>query len=739
MDKAPTEEQSSSPDVSDNEKGRPAAPRSSDKEGFLNRQLIHLLLIGILGFLAYSNTFHGPFQWDETEFIVGNAVIRDLGYFTDISRAEGMPVYDGLKSRYIGYLTFALNYKLHGFNVLGYHLVNLAIHLVNAILVYFLVLLTFRTPYFDRQLSAISNNPPSSPLHSRGEQGGVAQFTTHHSRFTIHDSRFFALAVALLFVAHPIQTEAVTYVFQRMASLVSLFFLLSLVLYVKGRLSARQSAVSGQQSVKASRFTILWYLLSLLSAVFAMKTKENAFTLPVVITLYEFLFFSGQLKGRVLRLAPFLLTMLIVPLTIMGTGSTPGEIISQVKDPASLGYITPEPADYFFTQFRVIVTYLRLLVMPVGQNIAYHYPLYHSFFALPVMLSFLFLSSLFGAAVYLVYKSRRRAMGNGQEVVSPIVSQRLIAFGILWFFITLSVESSIIPIPMLINEYRVYLPSVGFFLAVMTGIALFLQGFPGGSAYKLKVAAALFVVIVLGLASATYARNVLWKDKVSLWEDVVRKSPDAPIGHNNIGTAYGEKGLFDKALAGFNRAIALYPSYHTAYNNRGIALSKVGRFDEAIADYDKAIALKPGYSEAYNNRGSAFEKTGQLDRAIADYDRAIALKPRYSEAYAHKGIAYGKAGLFDASIESLNKSLEIDPNNVDAYVSRGISYSRVGQNDRALEDYTKAIRLDQKHILAYFNRGDLHLRTGNKELAMLDFQKACHLGDKEGCNALQAL
>ncbi len=195
--------------------------------------------------------------------------------------------------------------------------------------------------------------------------------------------------------------------------------------------------------------------------------------------------------------------MLIVPLTIMGAGSTPGEIISQVKDPVSLGYITPTPADYLFTQFRVIVTYLRLLFWPSGQNLLYDYPIYQSFFAPPVLLSFLFLAALFGAAVYLIYRSRQSCTGLiGSSAVSlrsdaamqedtplnpplprgedkggcyphysPIHYSRLIGFGILWFFITLSVESSIIPIPMVIDEYRVYLPSVGFFLALVAGVS----------------------------------------------------------------------------------------------------------------------------------------------------------------------------------------------------------------------------------------------------------------------------
>jgi tetratricopeptide (TPR) repeat protein len=734
---------------------------SSQANKLASRQTIHILIIVVLGLLAYSNTFQSPFQWDETDFIVGNPIIRNLNYFTDTSRAEGLPVYDGLKSRYIGYLTFALNYKLHGFEVLGYHIVNIAIHLINAILVYFFVLFTLRTPVFQTKgklEGARSSIPPFPPLaKGRTEEGSL---------FTIHYSRLFAFAVALLFVAHPLQTEAVTYVFQRFASLVSMFYLLSLVLYIKGRLQSQSAESKAQRGKNAMRYALgpmLYYSLSLLSAVLAMKTKENAFTLPIVITLYEFLFFSGPVKTRLLRLAPFLLTMLIVPLTIMGTGATPGEIISQVKDPASLGFITPTPADYLFTQFRVIVTYLRLLFLPVGQNINYDYPLYHSLFDLPVLLSFLLLAAVFGSAVYLLFKSHRAEGGEQEAGDTPLNpplprgevkevgfhasrftlhASRLLGFGILWFFITLSVESSIIPIPMLINEYRAYLPSVGFFIALAAGVVVLLKQSPRFTIHDsrfAKVAAAMFALIIMGLASATYARNVLWKDKVSLWEDVVGKSPDSPIGYNNIGIAYCEKGLFDKALAGFNRAIALNPSYYTSYNNRGIAFNKMGRFDEAIADYNKAIALKPGYSEAYNNRGSAFNKMGRLDRAIADYDRAIALNPRYSEAYANRGIAYGRAGLFDNSIESLNNALEIDPNNVNAYVSRGISYSRVGQNDRAFEDYNKAIRLDQTHILAYFNRGDLYRRTGNRDLAMSDFQKACELGDKEGCDALESL
>ncbi|MBI4822699.1 MAG: hypothetical protein HY805_00485 [Nitrospirae bacterium] len=169
----------------------------------ISKPIIHLCLIALIGILSYSNTFNVPFQWDEQELIENNPIVKNLSYFLEPSKAK-------LKSRYIGYLTFALNYKLHGTDVRGYHVFNLTIHILNALLVYFLVVLTFKTPF----------------LSLRGTE----------SR-----SNLIALFSALLFVSHPIQTEAVTYIFQRLASLCAFFYLLSIVLYIKWRLQVTPS------------------------------------------------------------------------------------------------------------------------------------------------------------------------------------------------------------------------------------------------------------------------------------------------------------------------------------------------------------------------------------------------------------------------------------------------------------------------------------------------------------------
>jgi tetratricopeptide (TPR) repeat protein len=752
----------------------------SDSKGLLYNPLIHILLIAAIGFLAYSNTFHGPFQWDEVEYIIGNPIVEDLSYFVSPSKAQGTAYYPLLKSRYIGYLTFALSYRFHGLNVAGYHIINLLIHIMSGVLVYFLLLFTFRTPYFRGQDEV-----------SSGQYSVSSKQPTANSLLPTPYSRIIPLAVALLFVSHPVQTEAVTYVFQRLASLVSMFYLLSLVLYVKARLM--QEAIGNRSWVMGHKqgasvpiayrlSPITYFFLSFISAVLAMKTKENAFTLPIVITLYEFLFFSGPVKTRLFWLAPFLLTLLIIPLTLVGMDKPAGEIISEMTDPAAMGTQDISRNAYLFTQFRVIVTYVRLLLLPVNQNIAYDYPVYHSLFDPPVLLSFLFLTGILGMAVYLLFKTRAISDQRSATSNTPLSAYslllnpylRLIAFGIFWFFITISVESSIIPVPMLIDEYRIYLPSVGAFTSIVTGIFMFVIRAGSVNAIRNeKVAASLLIFAVVTLTAATYARNTLWTDNISLWQDVVRKSPNLYRGYTNLGKAYFEKGQYETAIEMFEKVVALRPANFEAYNNRGNAYNKAGRIDEAIADYgkaidlnpsnfiaynnrgnifnsigrlneamadyDKAIALNPTDHNLYSNRGNIFNSTGQLDKAIEDYSKAAALNPSDYKAYVVLGVLFSRAGSFDRAIESLNRAITINPNGDTTYNDRGFTYFLMKQYDKALSDFNKAIELNQNYAQAYGNRGNLHLESGNKELAVSDFQKACNLGAQAGCSALQAL
>jgi hypothetical protein len=381
-----------------------------------------VLCIVILGIVAYSNTFHVPFQFDDISSIVKNPLIQNISSASLPSVEDVFELSPGLKNRFIGYATFALNYQLHGLTVAGYHMVNITIHILNAFLVYWLILITLKTPFF-----------------SAGNK---------HDNSSTDSGAFTAFFTALLFVSHPIQTQAVTYIVQRVAALATLFYVLSLVMYIKARTSDQKNSESTTRSgVRAAVIPVLYYASSLISAVFAMRTKEIAFTLPVIIALYEFMFLRGKWMKRMLYLIPLFLTMLIIPLTLIGVDKPIGSIISDVSDASRL-QTTISRTDYLFTEARVIVTYIRLLLFPVNQNLDYDYPIYHSIFHPQVFLSFLFLFFIAGVGVYLLIRS---------GILDSTL--RLMAFGIFWFFITLSVESSVIPIVDVIFEHRVYLPN----------------------------------------------------------------------------------------------------------------------------------------------------------------------------------------------------------------------------------------------------------------------------------------
>jgi hypothetical protein len=547
------------------------------------RSSVPLLLVIIVGLVVYSNTFRVPFLFDDESSVYKSVAVRDAGYFTKASLA-------GILSapRTIGQLSFTLNYALGGLDVVGYHIVNLVIHVCCALLVYWFVVLLFRAPYFTGYF-----------------QGSVDP--------SFHVRGFVALFAALLFVSHPIQTQAVTYIVQRYASLATLFYLLSFVLYIKFRLSG------------SSKARHVFYAVSVVSAVLAMKTKEIAFTLPVMITLCEFMFFRGDIKKRVFYLIPLLLTMAIIPLSLIwshGTSAGGAAVLDRLTRGASLNIISPW--DYLNTQFRVIVTYIRLLFLPINQNLDYDYPVYRTFFTAPVFLSFLFLLAIFGLGVYLVYRSLR-------DKGDKSCWYRLIAFGIFWFFVTLSVESSIIPIADVIFEHRLYLPSAGFFMAVMAGVMWF-EGRLGNKPLAGNAVWVVMILIVVGLSATAYARNSVWRDEVTLWEDVVKKSPQVYRANFNVGLLHAKNGRFDDAIREFQAAIRINQNYPEVYNNLGLAYLYKGDTDAALREIHTALTLEPKAGYIYESLGQVYAAQGRNEEAIRTFQTALELDPNCAEA-----------------------------------------------------------------------------------------------------------
>jgi protein O-mannosyl-transferase len=580
----------------------------NEKQNLLQSWL-RLLAVLFLSVVIYSNIFHAPFVYDDYHAIVENEAVRNL--------PESLKIFSS--NRYLPMLSFAMNYSVGELRTFGYHLVNILLHACNALLVYYLLLVTWKTPFFK-----VQSDTKNAPMI------------------------FTAFSVALAFVSHPIQTQAVTYVVQRSTLMATLFYLLSLIMFIQSRLYIESYKSKSALSVNFK--SAVMYLMALVSALFAMKSKEIAFTLPIIIAIYEFSFFNGERNvqfstskwKRILYVLPMALTMLIIPLSSVDTKG-PVETILQNVDMSSRETINFSRAEYLLTQFRVIMTYLRLLLIPIQQNFDYTYPVYQSFFAPQVFFSFLCLAAILGTAVYLICRSRSDAR-----------NLRLFAFGIIWFFVALSVESSIMPIRDVIVEHRLYLPSIGFFIASAFAVSYFIK--------NSKVKISVIVIIVASLSVGTYARNIIWKSPQTLWEDVLTKSPGNSRAYNNLGVVFKNRGEYDKAIEQFEKSLKADRNYTSVYFNLGDVQFRLGNYENACSYLTAALTGRLDtqlHLDILNKLGRTYSALGQIDKSIQTFQRAIQVMPSAIAPYNNLAVQYIKIGKYDLAIETLDKALKI--------------------------------------------------------------------------------
>ncbi len=537
--------------------------------------LMHSLIVIAVGIALYANTLSVPFLFDDLLFVANNKAVST--YFdTSVSMAEKyakLPpeIAISMGARRVTYFTFALNYLVHGLDVTGYHIVNLLIHLAAALAVYALVSTLLKTPFF-------SDHPAG--LLCPG----------------------FPLVTALLFVSHPIQTSAVTYITQRFDSLATLFYLLSIMLFLKARM---EKSVKHQAAFLAASVTV---------AALGMYTKETVFTLPIIAIVCEIMFFRAKWARRILFLLPLLCTMLIIPLNMMshmGTTGSASEVFDASINSDNLTNVSQK--EYLLTQFRVIVTYLRLLLVPVNQHLDYDYPRYSSLFDPSVAMSALFLSGIVLLAAWAYCRSHIKSHNAWQL--------RLFSFGVAWFFITISMSSSIIPLDDMIFEYRLYLPSTGLFIAVIASGMLVWQKLGLSKAHISKIATAGVVLILAVLCVATVSRNYVWRDPVRFWEDNVAKAPNKARPHQYLSICYKNAGRYAEVVEQDMIRIRLSPkspSNYQLWNDIAVYYMNLGRGDEAFAAIDNALALKPGdprllitlewLSDSFGRRAEASEQ-----------------------------------------------------------------------------------------------------------------------------------
>jgi Flp pilus assembly protein TadD len=574
-------------------------------------------MIPVIGVLAYANTFSVPFQFDDDAYVVNNPVIRDFHSFLDLKEIASGDILsptalpEALRfaffTRVLGYLSLAVNYRLHGLDVTGYHVVNLLIHILNALLVYRILLHAFGTI--------------ASPRPEGGEKS----------------SDVFALIASLLFLCHPIQTHAVTYITSRFVLLASFFSLLSLAAYIQFRIP-----VDGRRRP-------VFMALSVIALVAGMLTKEFTFTAPFLIALYEISFFAGRLRERVRALSPFALTLPIIPLLIFLQQGSLNVLDSTMRTITAADVSHISRSDYLLTQFPVVAMYLRLLFLPIGQNVDHDIMVRHSLAEPAVFGSFLLLLALLSFAGYCHYLSIRS---------TRIPELRVVSFGILWFFIALSVESTVIPLGELSAEYRVYLSSVGMIMAVTSLGAAACRHFPNRKAFY-----GIAAVLIALLCAATMLRNRVWRSEISLWEDAAGKSPALMRPHQNLGLYYSMQGRLGEALGELQKAIRIDPRNYELHNNLGIVYKQRGELSAAIREYRIALQLNPKDPMAHYNLGNIHLMQGNLPEAIREYRSCIKGAPDYDEAHNNLGIAYERSGRSAEAIMEYGAAVRLNPEN----------------------------------------------------------------------------
>ena len=463
---------------------------------------------------------------------------------------------------------------------------------------------------------------------------------------------------------------------------------------------------SGIRGAFGSRLSA-YFGLSIVCGMLAFLSKQNTASLPGVILLAEYLLIDRTWEGWKRKFPWFALTFAFwIFFVFYVAGFFSGGIEGQglLEDVSRLTQETEDGSrwSYLCTQFNVLVIYIRLFFVPIGQNLDYLYPFKTGFFDGYTPLAFAFLIGIIAIGIWNIRK------------------RPVICFGVFWFFITLSVESSVIPIRDALFEQRLYLPVFGFAIIVSYLVFQYLSK-------RLSWAVAISVVIILCLGTATYLRNRVWKDNISLWSDVVSKSFHNYRANINLGAALDNQGRTEEAIEHYLQALQLKPDYDKAHYNLGNALDNLGRTEEAIEHYLQALRINPDYDEAHNNLGNALKKRGRTEEAIEHYLQALRIKPDYVEAHNNLGNALNNQGHTEEAIEHYLQVLRIKPDNAEAHNNLGNALKKQGRTEEAVKHYLQALRIQPDFAEAHNNLGNALNKRGRTEEAIEHYLQALRI------------
>ncbi len=598
------------------------------------------LLFTLLGFLLYFNSLDVPFYFDDAQNIETNIGIQlEEITWSGLKQAAVSKI----PTRAVAYITFAVNYYFGGEQVAGYHVVNIVIHVINAILVFWLIHLTLQLPVLG--------------IDSR-------------------DAALVAFFAALLWLVNPVQTQTVTYIVQRWNSLAVMFYLAAFLMYIRGRL--------------ASTPVRKWLLFTgcAISGLLGLFTKEITAILPFFILLYEWFFFQNLRRAWLWRNLVFIGMMLFIfgIIAYLYTGPYFFKPLMDFNLPEYTNrWFTPE--ERLLTEPRVVLFYLGVLLFPAPSrlNLDHDFPLSYALWDPPdTFFAILALAALFAFAVL----GARR--------------YRLLAFCILWYLGHLVIESSVIGLE-IIFEHRSYLPSIGVFLLVVS-LAFQIRIPRRMVAAGLCALAALWSFWTIERNAVWGDPVIFWSDAVAKSPSLARPYFSLGAAYASAEKFDAAMTQFTRAIQVHDqyktRPTAARPRHLTTYDliqarsytERGKILSLQGELDEAKSDLDQAIRIAPGKAaSAYLFRGAIYHHQGDRDAAMKDYSMVIQLKPEDDEAYEYRGDLRYQMEDYPGAVSDYRTLTELKPDDPDAYTRLGIVLIEMNKYNEAAQIFRIAL------------------------------------------------
>jgi protein O-mannosyl-transferase len=641
-------------------------PAGNSSGSSSKKHALALILVFLAVFLAYSNSLHGTWALDD---IVAK-------------RPVGMhDIHDLIGFRKVAYLTFLFNQQIAPFNPFTFRLFNIFLHLLNSVLVY---VLAYKT------ILQFPNNEGQSHSKAAGKSGNQENVAF-----------FAAIASSAIFALHPLNINAVAYIVQRMASLAAFFVLLSLLSYI---------AASRSRGLARTAF---FYTLSAACILVGIFSKENAVMAVPLIFLYDHVLISRSdrrlFRKKMLAITAVAAASVGVAAYYLGLYSGFAELmrifVNFDKPIPVMSWTAIDvywtPLQHVLTEFRVVSRYIFLIFVPFPRFLVFDwwgYPVSHGLTEpLTTLFSIVFILSLLAFSVW----KRKRF---------PLLS-----FGILWYFIAISLESFVALGSDLYFEHRNYLPLAGLVIGVVGQIMVSFRP-------RERVVWCSVLAICLALGSLTYARNFVWKDSITLWIDVVQKAPSNIRAVMSLGNAYLKVSDTQNAERCYTKVVRLSGEERRAhfFNDAAYSLGMIYLFRGELPKAKKLIDEFRSVIESYKPEilGAFYNSlTGKVDEAIRQYDEVL---PEASESatdtvvvYTLLGDAYRAKGMADMAILNYKKALSVDPEFESAYYGMGVAYMSKKDIHPAYDCFNKTLQLDPDNSLALSDMADLLLVRGS--------------------------